>query len=69
MNAIVGYWAGHGTKVLGTLAAIVAGLLLVPDLIPAAHMKFWQAANVVLGVLTVQRGFANSQAQADAPKA
>lgn len=54
-------WRSHGTKVLGTISAIVAGFVLVPDLIPATDMKWWQAANVVLGVLTVQRGFTNSR--------
>lgn len=55
------YWAGHGTKLLGTASAIVAGLILVPDLIATAHMRWWQAANVILGVLTVRRGFDNSK--------
>lgn len=61
LKAALDFWNSHGTKLLGTAAAIVASLLLVPDLIPADHMKWWQAANAVLGALTVKRGFVNSQ--------
>lgn len=57
---LIDYWNSHGTKILGTLASIVSGLLLVPDFIPVHQMKFWQAASVVLGVITVKRGFTNS---------
>lgn len=60
MNTIIGWWTGHGTKILGTVASIVAGLLLVPDLIPKGQVRWWQAASIVLGVLTVKRGFTNS---------
>ena len=55
-------WAEDGTKILGTTAAIVAGLVLIPDLIPDAHLPWWKAVNVVLGVLTLQRGYANTAA-------
>lgn len=58
---IVRAWKAHGTKILGTASAIVGGLILVPELIPALHMKWWQAVNVVLGALTVRRGFTNSK--------
>lgn len=60
MNAAIEFWNGHGTKILGTTAVIVNGLLLIPDLIAPGHSKYWQAANVVLGALTVNRGFTNS---------
>lgn len=67
MKAIIDYWDSHGTKILGTLAAIVAGLLVVPDLIPpGVATKALQAANVILGVLTLQRGFTNSNASPSA---
>lgn len=53
-------WNEHGTKVLGSLATFVATALLVPDLIPEAHMKYWLFANVLLGGGTVKRGFTNN---------
>lgn len=53
-------WDDHGTKVLGTLATIVASLITIPGLIPEPHLKWWSAANVVLGALTVKRGYTNS---------
>jgi hypothetical protein len=62
MKALIDYWDSHGTKVLGTSAAIVATLLAAPDLIPPGGIyKALQIANMVLGVLTVKRGFTNSQ--------
>jgi hypothetical protein len=62
MKEILAYWDEHGTKVLGSAAAIVAALLVTPDLIPpGTATKILQAANIVLGVLTVRRGFTNSQ--------
>ncbi len=60
MNIIVSYWKDHGTKILGTLSTIVAGLSVIPNLISAQHQPYWTAASVVLGALTVQRGFSNS---------
>jgi hypothetical protein len=58
-------WVDHGTKVLGTLSVIVSGLVLIPDLISPGHAKYWQAANVVLGALTINRGVTNSKSQPD----
>lgn len=54
-------WADDGTKILGTAAAIVAGIVVIPDLIPLAQLPYWKAANVVLGVLTIQRGYTNTR--------
>lgn len=56
-------WDDHGTKLLGSLAAIVATAMLIPDLIPAAHVKYWLFANALLGGGTVKRGFTNSKAE------
>ena len=53
-------WVDHGTKWLGTVQAIIAGLLTIDGLIPKEHFKYWAATNVVLGVLTLRRGFVNS---------
>jgi hypothetical protein len=62
VKALLDYWDSHGTKILGSLAAIVAAFLVAPDLIPPGlPTKILQAANIVLGVLTVKRGFVNSQ--------
>ena len=60
MNQIIALWDSHGTKFLGTASVIVSGLVLIPDLISPGHTKYWQAANVILGAVTVNRGFTNS---------
>jgi hypothetical protein len=54
------YWDSHGTKILGALATFVATALLIQDLIPPDHMKYWLFANALLGGATVKRGFTNS---------
>lgn len=61
MDKVIAIWNEHGTKILGTLAGIVAGLITVPNLIPSEHVPYWSAANIVLGVMTVNRGFTNSK--------
>jgi len=55
-------WRLHGTKILGYAQGIVAGLVVIPDLIPPPHLKWWLAINVVLAVFTVKRGHTNSAA-------
>lgn len=60
MKAFLALYELHGTKILGYLQAILAGWLLIPDLFPAEGVKYAQAAAVVLGVLTVRRGYQNS---------
>lgn len=64
LKAIRLEWVDHGTKILGTTTAILSGLIAIPDLVPAGHVKYWAAANVVLGVITVKRGFTNSASAA-----
>ena len=54
-------WTNHGTKVLGSLTSIIAGFIAIPDFIPQNHVKYWAAANVVLSVMTVKRGYTNSR--------
>jgi hypothetical protein len=67
MKALLDYYRDHGTKVLGTSAAIVAALLAAPALITSVTaIKVLQIANIVLGVLTVKRGFTNSQEKPNA---
>jgi hypothetical protein len=58
-------WIDHGTKLLGIAQAIVSGLMVIPDFVPKEDWRWWAAANVVLGVLTVQRGVTNSKVTAD----
>lgn len=54
-------WKADGTKMLGTLTTIISGFIAIPDLIAAGHVKWWAAANVVLGTLTIKRGYDNSR--------
>lgn len=60
MTAFLALYDLHGTKILGYLQAILAGWLLIPDLFPPDGIKYAQAVAVVLGVLTVRRGYQNS---------
>lgn len=62
MNYAISLWKRDGTKVLGTLQIIVSGLPVIDGLIPVGNMKYWAAANVVLGALTIKRGYTNSKA-------
>ena len=60
MNNLAALWGAHGTKILGTLATVVATALLIDGLIPDAHMKYWLFANALLGGGVVKRGFTNT---------
>jgi hypothetical protein len=57
---ISSFFRNHSTKVLGSLQAIISGFIVIPDLISSGHLKYWAATNVVLGVVTIGRGFQNS---------
>ena len=61
MKDVIALWEQHGTKILGTLATIVATALLIEGLIPDDHMKYWLFANALLGGATVKRGFTNTK--------
>ena len=63
------WWDSHGTRILGSLASIVAGLVLIPDLIPVEQKPYWAAANLVLGVLTFGRGQGNANKKRRAARA
>lgn len=65
LQAIRLQWTDHGTKFLGATTATLSGLLAIPELVPAGHVKYWAAANVVLGVITINRGFTNSASAAE----
>lgn len=58
LQFIASQWARHGTKWLGTAQAIVSSLVLLDGF----NTKPWLVANVVLGALTIRRGFTNSKA-------
>lgn len=61
MKFILKFWKGHGTKVLGFSTMIVAGFPQIDGLVTAGHVKYWAAANVVLGAITIQRGVTNTR--------
>lgn len=58
-------WKKDGTKMLGTVGAIIPGLLAIDGLIPKGQQKYWLAALVVIGALTIKRGYTNSRAADD----
>lgn len=60
MKSLTSYYSRHGTKILGTAQVIVAGFPAISGLISTDHVKYWLAANVVLGAMTLNRGFDNS---------
>lgn len=51
----------HATKLLGLATLVVSSALIVPELIPAAHMKYWLFANALLGGSTVGRGYVTAK--------
>jgi hypothetical protein len=54
-------WKNHGTKWLGFLTMVVAGFPQIDGLVEPGHVKYWAAANVMLGAITVQRGVMNTR--------
>ncbi len=56
-------WRRHGTKILGAVSAIWSGWLAIEGLFPPTWVKYALALNVVLGVLTFQRGYQNKVAE------
>ena len=61
------FWAGHGTKILGFLTMVVAGLPQIDGLVANPHKPYWAAANVILGAITIQRGVTNTRNTPPAP--
>jgi hypothetical protein len=61
LNWLVSLYAAHGTKILGALTMIVAGLPQIDGLVLASHKPYWAAANLILGAVTIQRGVTNSR--------
>lgn len=60
MKAILDFWRGHGTKLIGLSQGTIAAVCGVTGIIPDAQLKYWLAASAVL---TFWRGFANSSNQ------
>lgn len=59
ITRIIRIWTQHGTKLLGTAQTIVSGVVLIDGF----NTKGWLVANVVLGALTIKRGYVNSKSQ------
>lgn len=59
MKAIARFWRRHGTKIIGYSASAIPALLAIDGLIPQERQKYWLAASVLLGLLTVARGHEN----------
>lgn len=59
------FWDNNGTKVLGYLAAFVAGVqgaaaVMTPPPFPPLVSVLLAGVNVTLGVATVKRGYTNA---------
>lgn len=63
MTIFTRWYRNHGTKILGTIGAVIPGLLGIHELIPPDDVKYWLAAGVIVGALTVKRGFENTKAK------
>lgn len=61
MKKAANLYQDHGTKILGALGAVVPSLMAIDGMVTADNMKYWLAANAVVGALTVKRGFTNSK--------
>lgn len=61
MRTILKLYTSHGTKILGFLTMVVAGLPEVEGLVEPGHRKYWTAANIIIGAITVQRGVTNTR--------
>jgi len=59
LSFLVKWWRSHGTAILGFAGGFAAGAVLIPDLIPQAHQKYWAAANLAFSLLTIQRSQTN----------
>lgn len=59
MNTLLGWWTGHGTKIIAFISGTIAAVAGVTGIIPEAHLKYYMG---VIAVLTFWRGFQNSNA-------
>ncbi len=56
-------WRTDGTKILGMLSMIkdiLVGLVAIEGFFPPGWLKYIAAFGVVVGVLTIKRGYTNS---------
>lgn len=73
MSIIIKWWKGHGTKILGSTAALLAtaqsalaAMTASPQfqlLVTPRQFAYLSIINVVLGVIVIRRGFTNSRNQ------
>ena len=59
MNALIQFWTGHGTKILGFLSGTISAIAGVSGIIPESHLKYYMMA---IALMTFWRGFTNSKA-------
>jgi hypothetical protein len=59
------WWDARGTAILGFLTSFVAGIVVIPNLIPPERAPYWAAANLALGLLTMKRSNTNKRKLAD----
>lgn len=63
MNTIQRIWAQwhkDGTKMLGTLGTILPGTLLIDGLVPPEMRKWVLLADLIIGAVTIKRGYTNT---------
>ncbi len=53
-------WREDGTKMLGTLGAILPGTLLIDGLVPQGLRKWVLLADLIIGAFTIKRGYTNT---------
>lgn len=67
IESLLAFWAAHGTKALGALATLFAGLqvgvAVMGDQVSPSVVGWIAGINAALGAWTVKRGFTNSANQ------
>lgn len=61
IQSALALWKSSGTKVLGYISGAIPGMLLIPDLVPPSQQKWFLLASLLLGGLTVKRGYTNTK--------
>jgi len=61
MSKLLKFWRANGTKVLGYAQATLPALIAVPDLFPPSAKPYLLGVGILLGGLTVMRGYENSR--------
>jgi hypothetical protein len=68
MKFAIRWWTGHGTKILGAIGTAIPGLIAIEGLISQPNVKYWLAADLLIGVFTFGRGFTNTRNQQETPQ-